>query len=44
MLEGTGSSYIVPAVLSSLSSNGEKNDGEPWDGHAYLYAAILPET
>jgi len=29
VLDGTGSSYIVPAVLSYVSSNGEKNKGEP---------------
>jgi len=44
VLDGTGSSYVVPAVLSYVSSNGEKNDGEPWDGDAYLYAAIIPGT
>jgi len=42
--DGTASSYVVPAVLSYVSSNGEKNEGEPWDGDAYLYAAIIPET
>jgi len=44
VLDGTGSSYVVPAVLSYVSSNGEKNEGEPWDGDAYLYAAIIPAT
>jgi len=44
VLDGTGSSYAVPAVLSYVSSNGEKNEGEPWDGDAYLYAAIIPGT
>jgi len=29
VLDGTGSSYVVPAVLSDISSNGEKNEGEP---------------
>jgi len=29
VLEAKGSSYIVPAVLSCNSSNGEKNDSEP---------------
>ena len=42
VLDGTGSSYVVLAVLSYVSSNGEKNDGEPWDGDAYLYTAIIP--
>jgi len=41
VLDGAGSSYVVPAVLSCGSSNGEKNEGEPWDGDAYLYAAII---
>jgi len=27
--DGTGSNYVVPAVLSYVSSNGEKNEGEP---------------
>ena len=44
MLDGAGSSYVVPAVLSYVSSNGEKNKGDPWDGDAYLYAAIIPGT
>jgi len=44
VLDGTGSSYVVSAVLSYVSSNGEKNDGEPWDGDVYLYAAIIPRT
>jgi len=42
VLDGTGNSYVVPAVLSYVSSNSEKNEGEPWDGDAYLYAAIIP--
>jgi len=29
VLDGTGSSYVVPAVLSYVSSNGEKNEGAP---------------
>jgi len=44
VLDGTGSTYVVPAVLSYVSSNGEKNDGERWDGDAYLYDAIIPGT
>ena len=27
--DGTGSNYVVPIVLSYVSSNSEKNDGEP---------------
>jgi len=42
VLDGTGSSYVVPAVLSYVSSNGEKNEGEQWDGDAYLYTSIIP--
>jgi len=41
VLDGTGSNYVVPAVLSYVSSNGEKNEGEPRDGDAYLYTAII---
>ena len=44
MLDGTGSSYVVPAVFSYVSSNGEKNEREPWDGDTYLYTAIIPGT
>jgi len=44
VLDGTGSSYLVPAILSYISFNGEKNEGEPWDGDAYLYRAIIPGT
>jgi len=44
VLDGTGSIYVVPAVPSHVSSNGEKNEGEPWDGDAYLYALIIPGT
>ena len=42
MLDGTGSSYVVPAERSYVSSNGEENEGEQWDGDAYLYAANIP--
>jgi len=44
VLNGAGRNYVVPAILSYVSSNGEKNEGEPWDGDAYLYAAIIPGT
>jgi len=44
MLDGIGSGYVVPAVLSYVSSNGEKNEGRPWNGDAYLYAANIPRT
>jgi len=44
VLDGTGNRYVVPAVLSYVSSNSEKNDSEPWDGDADLYAAIIPGT
>jgi len=44
VLDGAGSSYVVPAVLSYVSSNGEKNEGEPWDSDAYLYSVIIPGT
>jgi len=44
VLDGKGSSYVVPAVLSYVSSNSEMNDGEPWDGDVYLYAAMFPGT
>jgi len=44
VLDGAGSRYVVPTVLSYVSFNGEKNEGEPWDGDAYLYAAIIPGT
>jgi len=36
VLNGTGSNYVVPALLSYVSSNGGKNEGEPWDGDVYL--------
>jgi len=42
LLDGTGSRYVVPAILSYVSSNGEKNEGELSDGDAYLYTAIIP--
>jgi len=42
VLNGTGSSYVVPTVLWYFSSNSEKNEGEPWNGDMYLYAAIIP--
>jgi len=29
VLDGTGSNYVVPAIVSYVSSNGEKNEGEP---------------
>ena len=32
VLDGTGSSYVVRTVLSYISSNSEKNEGEPCDG------------
>jgi len=44
VLDGIGSRYVVPAVVSYVSSNGEKNKGGPWDGDVYLYAAIIPRT
>jgi len=44
VLNEARSSYVVPAVLSYVSSNGEKNEGEPRDGDAYLYVAIIPGT
>jgi len=44
VLDGTGSSYVVPAVLSYVSSNGKKNEGGAWDGDAYLYGANIPGT
>jgi len=43
-LDGTGSTYVVPAIHSYVSSNCRKNEGEPWDGDPYLYAAIIPGT
>jgi len=44
VLDGTGSSYVVPTVFSCVSAGGEKNVVEPWDGDAYLYTAIIPRT
>jgi len=44
VLDGAGSSYVVPAVLSYVSSSGEYNECEPWNGDAYLYTAIIPGT
>jgi len=44
VLCGTGSNYVVPTVLLYVSSSGEKNEGEPWDSDAYLYAAIISGT
>jgi len=44
VLDRTESNYVVPAVLSHFSSNGEKDDGEPWDGDAFLYAVIILGT
>jgi len=44
VLDGIGSSHVVPAILSYISSNCEKNNGEPWDCDASLYAAIIPGT
>ena len=42
--DGAGSRYVVPAVHSYISSNGEKNKGEQWDGDDYLYPGIIPGT
>jgi len=44
VLDGTGSSYVVTAVLLTVSSNGKKNEGEPCDGDQYLYTGIIPGT
>jgi len=44
VLDGTGRSYVIPAVLSYVSSSGEKNEGEAWDGDTYLYAGIILGT
>ena len=35
---------MVPAGLLYVSTKGEKNEGEPWDGNAYLYTEIIPGT
>jgi len=42
VLDGIGSNYVVPAVLSYIPSNGEREEGEPWDGDAYIYTTIIP--
>jgi len=42
VLDGAGNSYVVPAILSYVTSNGEKNESEPWDSDMYLYATIIP--
>jgi len=44
VLHGTGSSYVVPAVLSYDSSNSENNEIKPWDSVIYLYPVIIPGT
>jgi len=44
VLDATGSSYLLPAVLSYMSSDVEKNDGKACDGDMYLYIAIIPGT
>jgi len=44
VLYWTGSNYVVPAVLSYVSSTGEKNESEPCDSEAYLYGAIISGT
>jgi len=44
VLDRTGSSYVVTVVFSYISSNSEKNVGEPWDAEAYLYATIISGT
>jgi len=41
VLDGTGSSCVVPAVLSHVSCNAVKNEVEPLDCDVYLYAAII---
>jgi len=35
-LDRTASNYVVPAILWYISSNGEKNESEPWNGDVYL--------
>ena len=42
VLDGTGTRYVVPAVLSYFSSNSEKKEGELWDGDVYFHVAIIP--
>jgi len=44
VFNGTGRSYVVPAVLSYVCSNGGKNKSEPCDGDAYWYGTIIPGT
>jgi len=41
VLDGTGSSYVVPVIRSYASSKGEKNKAEPLNADMYLYAAII---
>jgi len=36
VLDRRGSNYVVPAVLSYISSNRKKNEGERWNGDPYL--------
>jgi len=44
VLDEIGSSYVVPAELSYVSSSTKKNKGEHCDGDMYLYAMIIPGT
>jgi len=44
VLDGTGSNCIVPTYLSYVSSNSEKNEGEPWYRDTYLHVVIIPGT
>ena len=44
VLDGIESNYVVPALFSYDSSNGEKNKVEPWDRDADLYLLIIPGT
>jgi len=44
VFNGIESSYVVPAVLSYVSPNGEKNKGEHWDCDVKLHTAIIPGT
>jgi len=41
VLDGMESSYIVSAVLSCVSSAGEKVESEPWNGDMYVYVAVI---
>jgi len=43
VLDATGSSSVVPTVLSYVSSTSEKIEGELWNGDEYLYIVIIPE-